>query len=54
MLSVLIAFMIRCLLVGLFLPFSALDNVLNFRAASALIWALTAVGGTQMHQASSV
>lgn len=33
MLGVLIALAIRCLLVGLFLPFSALDKILNFRAA---------------------
>jgi putative oxidoreductase len=33
MLSVLISFAIRCMLVCLFLPFSALDKVLNFRAA---------------------
>jgi putative oxidoreductase len=33
MLSVLIAFGVRCLLVGLFLPFSALDKVLNFKAS---------------------
>ncbi|MGH7002193.1 MAG: DoxX family membrane protein, partial [Stellaceae bacterium] len=33
MLSVLIAFAVRCLLVGLFLPFSALDKVLNFKLA---------------------
>lgn len=33
MLSILIAFAVRCLLVGLFLPFSALDKVLNFDAA---------------------
>jgi putative oxidoreductase len=33
MLNILIAFTVRCLLVGLFLPFSALDKVLNFRAA---------------------
>jgi len=30
MLSILVAFAVRCLLVGLFLPFSALDKVLNF------------------------
>lgn len=30
MLDILITFAIRCLLVGLFLPFSALDKVLNF------------------------
>ena len=33
MLSVLVAFAVRCLLVGLFLPFSALDKILNFKAA---------------------
>jgi putative oxidoreductase len=33
MLAVLVAFAVRCLLVGLFLPFSALDKVLNYRAA---------------------
>jgi len=33
MLSVLVAFAARCLLVGLFLPFSALDKVLNLGAA---------------------
>jgi putative oxidoreductase len=33
MFGILIAFAVRCLLVGLFLPFSALDKVLNFRAA---------------------
>jgi putative oxidoreductase len=33
MLSILVAFAVRCLLVGLFLPFSALDKVLNFRDA---------------------
>jgi putative oxidoreductase len=33
MLSILVAFGVRCLLVGLFLPFSALDKILNFRAA---------------------
>jgi putative oxidoreductase len=33
MLAILVAFSVRCLLVGLFLPFSALDKVLNFRAA---------------------
>ena len=31
MLSVLIEFAIRCLMVALFLPFSALDKVLNFK-----------------------
>jgi len=35
MLSVLIAAAVRLLLVALFLPFSALDKVLNFRAAMA-------------------
>jgi putative oxidoreductase len=35
MLSVLIAFGVRCLLVGLFLPFSALDKILNFKQAIA-------------------
>lgn len=33
MLAVLVAFAVRCLLVALFLPFSALDKVLNFRLA---------------------
>jgi putative oxidoreductase len=33
MFPALVAFAVRCLLVGLFLPFSALDKVLNFRAA---------------------
>jgi putative oxidoreductase len=33
MTSVLIEFAIRCLLVSLFLPFSALDKVLNFKLA---------------------
>jgi len=33
MLTVLVAFTVRCLLVSLFLPFSALDKVLNFKAA---------------------
>lgn len=32
--AVLIAFATRCLLVGLFLPFSALDKVLNFKLAT--------------------
>jgi len=32
-LSVVIAFAVRCLLVMLFLPFSALDKVLNFKQA---------------------
>ena len=31
--SILIAFVVRCLLVALFLPFSALDKVLNFKRA---------------------
>jgi putative oxidoreductase len=35
MLGVLIAFAIRCLLVSLFLPFSALDKILNFKLAMA-------------------
>jgi putative oxidoreductase len=35
MLSVLAAFGVRCLLVGLFLPFSALDKILNFKQAIA-------------------
>ena len=35
MLSVLVAFGVRCLLVGLFLPFSALDKILNFKQAVA-------------------
>lgn len=35
MLSALVAFGVRCLLVGLFLPFSALDKVLNFKQAIA-------------------
>jgi len=33
MLSILVAFAVRCLLVGLFLPFSALDKILNFKQA---------------------
>jgi putative oxidoreductase len=33
MLGILVAFAVRCLLVALFLPFSALDKALNFRAA---------------------
>lgn len=33
MLSVIVAFAVRCLLVGLFLPFSALDKILNFKQA---------------------
>jgi putative oxidoreductase len=33
LLSVIIAFVIRCLLVMLFLPFSALDKALNFKQA---------------------
>ncbi|MEO6927731.1 MAG: DoxX family membrane protein, partial [Casimicrobiaceae bacterium] len=33
MINILIAFAVRCLLVGLFLPFSALDKVLNFKLA---------------------
>lgn len=33
MMSVLVTFAVRCLLVGLFLPFSALDKVLNFKLA---------------------
>jgi putative oxidoreductase len=33
MLSILIAFVVRCFLVILFLPFSALDKVLNFKLA---------------------
>ncbi|HUB85818.1 MAG TPA: DoxX family membrane protein, partial [Rhizomicrobium sp.] len=35
MLSVAVAFGVRCLLVGLFLPFSALDKILNFKQAIA-------------------
>jgi putative oxidoreductase len=35
MLSIPIAFAVRCLLAGLFLPFSALDKVLNFKLAMA-------------------
>jgi putative oxidoreductase len=35
MLSVLAAFGVRCILVGLFLPFSALDKILNFKEAIA-------------------
>ena len=35
MLAVFVAFIVRCLLVGLFLPFSALDKILNFRQAVA-------------------
>jgi len=34
-LSLVVAFAVRCLLVSLFLPFSALDKVLNFQAAVA-------------------
>lgn len=34
MLSVLTAFAVRCFLVALFLPFSALDKILNFKQAS--------------------
>jgi len=33
MLSILVALGVRCLLVGLFLPFSAMDKILNFKAA---------------------
>lgn len=33
MLSVFVAFAVRCLLVALFLPFSALDKILNFNQA---------------------
>jgi putative oxidoreductase len=33
LLSMLIAFAVRCLLVALFLPFSALDKILNFKQA---------------------
>lgn len=32
------AFAVRCLLVGLFLPFSALDKVLNFEQAVGQAW----------------
>jgi putative oxidoreductase len=35
MLDVLVAFVVRCFLVALFLPFSALDKTLNFKAAMA-------------------
>jgi putative oxidoreductase len=35
MLAILITFTVRCLLVALFLPFSALDKVLNFQQAIA-------------------
>jgi putative oxidoreductase len=35
MFGVLVAFAVRCLLVGLFLPFSALDKILNFKQAIA-------------------
>ncbi|HEY5238359.1 MAG TPA: DoxX family membrane protein [Rhizomicrobium sp.] len=35
MIAVLITFAVRCLLAGLFLPFSALDKVLNFKLAIA-------------------
>ena len=35
MLSAVVAFGVRCLLVGLFLPFSALDKILNFKQAIA-------------------
>ena len=33
MIGIAMAFVVRCLLVGLFLPFSALDKILNFKAA---------------------
>jgi putative oxidoreductase len=33
LLSILVAFAVRCLLVALFLPFSALDKILNFGGA---------------------
>jgi putative oxidoreductase len=33
LLSIVLAFVVRCLLVTLFLPFSALDKILNFGAA---------------------
>jgi putative oxidoreductase len=33
MLSILVAFGVRCLLVALFLPFSAIDKIVNFREA---------------------
>lgn len=33
MMSIFVIFAVRCLLVGLFLPFSALDKVLNFKLA---------------------
>jgi putative oxidoreductase len=35
MIGILVALAVRCLLVALFLPFSALDKVLNFKAAIA-------------------
>jgi putative oxidoreductase len=35
MLSVLVVFGVRCLLVAIFLPFSALDKILNFKQAVA-------------------
>ncbi len=34
MFSILTAFVVRCLLVALFLPFSALDKILNFKQAT--------------------
>lgn len=33
MLSILVVFAVRCLLIMLFLPFSALDKILNYKAA---------------------
>jgi len=33
LLSIFTAFVVRCLLVALFLPFSALDKILNFKQA---------------------
>jgi putative oxidoreductase len=35
LLSIFTAFVVRCLLVALFLPFSALDKILNFRQATS-------------------
>ena len=35
MLSILTAFAVRCFLVALFLPFSALDKILNFKQATS-------------------
>jgi putative oxidoreductase len=49
MLSLVVAFGIRCLLVSLFLPFSALDKVLNFPEAVA-----QAAGRVSNHQLAKV